>query len=107
MITYPAFQSSESQFPCFSVVARTQPIIANATANMLKEHILPVAEKLREQSVEMEKEEEEFIIEMRRMQHQRKDSGEVEMEIQEVTVLYKLIFTVRIFQFINSLSKLK
>ena len=63
--------------------ARTQPIIVNATADMLKEHILPVAKQLREQAINMEKEEEEFIMEMRRMQH-RKDGGEVEMDIQEV-----------------------
>jgi len=50
---------------------------------MLKEHLIPVAKKLREQAVNMEKEEEEFHAETRRVQH-RKDSGEVEIEIQEV-----------------------
>lgn len=63
--------------------ARTQPIIVNATAEMLKEHLIPVAMKLREQALDMEKEEEEYHVEMRRIQH-RKDSGEVEIAIQEV-----------------------
>ena len=63
--------------------ARTQPIIVNATADMMKEHFLPVARKLREQSLNMRKEEEEFHAETRRLQH-RKEGGEVESEIQEV-----------------------
>jgi hypothetical protein len=50
---------------------------------MLKEHLIPVAMKLREQALDMEKEEEEYHVEMRRIQH-RKDSGEVEIAIQEV-----------------------
>jgi len=50
---------------------------------MMKVHFLPVARKLREQSLNMRKEEEEFYAEMRRLQH-RKESGEVESEIQEV-----------------------
>jgi len=66
--------------------ARTQPIIVNATADMLKEHFLPVARKLREQALNMRKEEEEFHAETRRLQH-RKESGDVESEIQEVRVL--------------------
>ena len=66
--------------------ARTQPIIVNATAEMLKDHILPVAIKVREQAINLEKEEEEYMIEMRRMQH-RKDCGEVESEVQEVCFL--------------------
>jgi len=63
--------------------ARTQPIIVNATADMMKEHFLPVARKLREQALNMRKEEEEFHAETRRLQH-RKEGGEVESEIQEV-----------------------
>jgi len=55
----------------------------NATADMMKIHFLPVARKLREQSLNMRKEEEEFYAEMRRLQH-RKESGEVESEISEV-----------------------
>jgi len=50
---------------------------------MLREHILPVALKLKEQAANMEKEEEEYLMEIRRMQH-RKDSGEIESEVQEV-----------------------
>jgi ryanodine receptor 2 len=65
------------------IATRTQPIIVNATADMMREHFIPVAKKLREQALNMEKEEEEYHLEMRRMQHQRKDSGEVEIEIQE------------------------
>jgi len=68
---------------CWFRAARTQPIIVNATADMMKEHFLPVARKLREQSLNMRKEEEEFHAETRRLQH-RKESGEVESEIQEV-----------------------
>jgi hypothetical protein len=68
------------------LAARTQPIIANATLGMLKEHLLPVAYKLRENAKKMEKEEEEFHAEMRRTSH-RKDQGEMEYEIQEVYIL--------------------
>ena len=67
--------------------ARTQPIIVNATADMMKEHFLPVARKLREQSLNMRKEEEEFHAETRRLQH-RKEGGEVESEIQEVCAAF-------------------
>jgi len=52
---------------------------------MLKEHLLPVAIKLREQALNMEKEEEEYHAEVRRMAH-RKDGGEVEMDVQEVNL---------------------
>ena len=52
----------------------------------MKEHFLPVARKLREQSLNMRKEEEEFHAETRRLQH-RKESGEVESEIQEVRIV--------------------
>jgi hypothetical protein len=64
------------------IATRTQPIIVNATADMLKEHLLPVAIKLREQAATMEKEEEEYQAEVRRMLH-RKDGGEVETDVQE------------------------
>lgn len=83
--------------------ARTQPIIVNATAEMLKEHLIPVAMKLREQALDMEKEEEEYHIEMRRVQH-RKDSGEVEIAIQEVCTSFpRHIETRRVFV-VNSLD---
>ena len=59
----------------------------NATADMMKEHFLPVARKLREQTLNMRKEEEEFHAETRRLQH-RKESGEVESEIQEVCTTF-------------------
>jgi len=73
--------------------ARTQPIIVNATADMMKVHFLPVARKLREQALNMRKEEEEFHAETRRLQH-RKESGEVESEIQEVrAVILAVMFT--------------
>ena len=55
----------------------------NATADMMKEHFLPVARKLREQALNMRKEEEEFHSETRRRQH-LKEGGEVESDIQEV-----------------------
>uniref|UniRef100_X1Z8I7 Ryanodine receptor n=1 Tax=Capitella teleta TaxID=283909 RepID=X1Z8I7_CAPTE len=65
------------------IASRTQPIIANATLGMLKEHLLPVAYKLRENAKKMEKEEEEFHAEMRRLAH-RNDQGDMECEVQEV-----------------------
>ncbi|CAH1792830.1 unnamed protein product, partial [Owenia fusiformis] len=40
---------------------RTQPIIGNSTTAMLKEHILPVAEKLREEAIRVGKEEDHFL----------------------------------------------
>jgi len=65
----------------------------NATADMMKVHFLPVARKLREQALNMRKEEEEFHAETRRLQH-RKESGEVESEIQEVrAVILAVMFT--------------
>lgn len=51
---------------------------------MLKEHILPVAVKIREQARNLEKEEEEYLAEVRRMQH-KKDGGEIESEVPAVS----------------------
>ena len=62
---------------------------------MMKEHFLPVARKLREQSLNMRKEEEEFHAETRRHQ-QRKESGEVESDIQEVSSLSYRSFHARV-----------
>ena len=63
--------------------ARTQPIIANATLEMLKDHLLPVAYKLKENARKMEREEEEFHAEMKRQSHLR-DQGDLETEVLEV-----------------------
>ncbi len=63
--------------------ARTQPIIVNATNEMLKDHILPVAEKLKENARKMEKEEEQYLVEKR----SRSKEGDEESEIQEVNKL--------------------
>ena len=63
--------------------ARTQPIIVNATSEMLKDHILPVAEKLKEEARKMEKKEEQWLIEKR----SRTREGEEESNIQEVVYL--------------------
>ena len=68
--------------PFFLPPARTQPIIVNATADMLREHILPVAQKLREQARAMEAEEEAYNAEKRR--HAGREVGEAESTIQEV-----------------------
>jgi len=81
--------------------ARTQPIIVNATADMMKVHFMPVAKKLREQSLNMRKEEEEFYAEMRRLQH-RKESGEVESEIQEVWLFNYCFFHFSELLFVSS-----
>ena len=45
---------------------RTQPIIRNATPDMLREHILPVAEKLKVEAQRREGEEEAYLQEKRR-----------------------------------------
>ena len=45
--------------------ARTQPIIVNATAEMLKEHILPVAEKLSQNAKDVSHEEDMYMHEKR------------------------------------------
>ncbi len=70
---------------CFAVSARTQPIIVNATLEMLNDHILPVAEKLKDNARVMEKMEEEYLSELRR-QRQTMAKGEEEETniVQEV-----------------------
>lgn len=69
---------THSLHPIF--LARTQPIIVNATADMLKDHILPVAEKLRDNAKRMEKEEQEYAS----MKRSRKTDGDCESYVQEV-----------------------
>ena len=66
------------------ISARTQPIIVNATADMLKDHILPVAEKLKEHARKMEVQEEQFNQEKRH----RNEQGEAEEVIHEVSTCY-------------------
>ncbi|XP_064623398.1 ryanodine receptor-like isoform X6 [Lineus longissimus] len=61
------------------IATRTQPIIVNATADMLREHILPVAQKLKEQAEQVEKDEEEFHI----LKRSGQDVGEEEGIVQE------------------------
>ena len=66
---------------CGVFTARTQPIIRNATADMLKEHILPVAEKLKAEATKREAEEETYLQEKRR----GGELGDSETLMQEVT----------------------
>ena len=68
----------------FHVIARTGPIIVNATAEMLKEQFLPVAMKLKANAKEMEKEEIQFLAEKRRRQHQGGENSEREEMVKEV-----------------------
>ena len=65
---------------CGVFTARTQPIIRNATADMLKEHILPVAEKLKAEATKREAEEETYLQEKRR----GGELGDSETLMQEV-----------------------
>ena len=60
--------------------ARTQAIILNATPDMLKEHILPVAEKLKDNAKKIEREETEYLQGRRR----HVEPGESEAKLQEV-----------------------
>ena len=62
------------------LTARTQPIIANATLDMLQKHILPVAAKLRDNASRVSMMEEMYLIEKRA----RHDVGEMEATVQEV-----------------------
>ena len=65
---------------CGVFTARTQPIIRNATADMLKEHILPVAEKLKAEATKREAEEETYLQEKPR----GAELGDSETLMQEV-----------------------
>jgi len=62
------------------IATRTQPIIVNATPEMLAEHILPVALKLKENARITEAAEEEYHHEKRR--HAGGDIGDLEINMQ-------------------------
>ena len=66
----------------FCPLARTQPIIVNATTEMLTTDILPVAQKLKEQARNMAKEEESF----QQRKRTRHADGEDTSTIQEVII---------------------
>lgn len=51
----------------------------NATAEMLKEHILPVADKLKDQASKMEKEEAEFYQDKRHRAGDEQDCAILEV----------------------------
>ncbi len=74
------------------ILARTQPIIVNATSEMLTTDILPVAQKLKEQARNLAKEEEAFQVKKR----SRHTEGEDGTDIQEVCTI-KLLMRLYIF----------
>ncbi|XP_041353187.1 ryanodine receptor-like isoform X2 [Gigantopelta aegis] len=61
------------------IAARTQPIIANSTPNMIKDHFLPIAQKLREAATNVEYLEKRLSIEKRIVS----DSSDMEATVQE------------------------
>lgn len=65
-----------------SLTARTQPIIGNSTPDMIKDHFLPIAKKLKEASVNVEYYEKRLMIDKR----STSDSSDMEAVVQEVWV---------------------
>jgi len=65
---------------------------------MLKDKFLPVAQKLKENARQMEKEEAEFYGEMRRLA--RRDNTSVEGQVQEVSNHIYLFFKFVCYSFI-------
>lgn len=67
------------------IAARTQPIIVNATIDMLPVHILPVSKKLRGASVAAEVEEADYLLEKRHRTGGGTDKDDaIDAHIQEV-----------------------
>lgn len=64
-------------------LARTQPIICNSTPDMIKDHFLPIAKKLRENAMSVE------TMEKRLAQEKRlalEGSEDFEQFVQEVSI---------------------
>ncbi|XP_048259812.1 ryanodine receptor-like isoform X9 [Haliotis rufescens] len=61
------------------IATRTQPIIGNSTPDMIKDHFLPIAKKLKEASVNVEYYEKRLIIDKR----STSDSSDMEAVVQE------------------------
>ena len=69
--------------------ARTQPIIVNATADMLKDHLLPLAQKLSANAKNISDEEDQYIQEKRMKAMSGDNDGN---EVQEVLYIYIYIY---------------
>ena len=70
--------------PFFYFLARTQPIIGRATAEILPKFILPVAQKLRDNAIAVEFEEEEYHA----LKRQNQEAENIEQAIQQVRSSY-------------------
>ena len=63
--------------------ARVQPIIGNSTPDMIQDHFLPIAKKLRENAMIVDQKEKQMILHKHSIQLSEDDS-DFEAEVQEV-----------------------
>ncbi|KAK3094056.1 hypothetical protein FSP39_023525 [Pinctada imbricata] len=61
------------------IATRTQPIIASSTSDMIKDHFLPIAKRLRQNSVMVERKEKQFLA----SKHGSNEVADLEADVQK------------------------